>query len=149
MNKKYKLGLDIRGLGLFLLIMLPNIIWFVIPAPNDVLRNKSVTPVIDTIGSVFQMIFIITLCTLKRVEVNRIKLSKLIIGMFVMLACYYVGWIIYYCGIVNPIVNLVLAIAPCSAFILYVIDRKNVPALISVTIFTVCHVIFAVMNFMV
>lgn len=47
---KYKIGFDIFGLILFLLIMIPNIIWFSIPAPNDILRNESITPVIDTVN---------------------------------------------------------------------------------------------------
>lgn len=36
--REYKLSLDIWGLLLFWIIMLPNFIWFVVPAPNDVLR---------------------------------------------------------------------------------------------------------------
>ncbi len=31
----YKIGFDIWGLTLFLAIMLPNFIWFAVPAVND------------------------------------------------------------------------------------------------------------------
>ena len=47
MLKKYKLSFDIWGLLLFLIIMIPNFIWFLYPAPNDVLRADSVTGGID------------------------------------------------------------------------------------------------------
>ncbi len=50
MLKEYKFGFNIYGLLLFLIIMIPNFIWFAVPAPNDVLRTESVTEVIDTIA---------------------------------------------------------------------------------------------------
>lgn len=42
-NKKYKIGFDIRGLIIFIVIMIPNFIWFAVPAPNDILRGESIT----------------------------------------------------------------------------------------------------------
>ena len=60
--KKYRFGLDIWGLALFFLIMIPNFIWFAIPAPHDILRVESVTPIVDTIASIAQVIMIICLC---------------------------------------------------------------------------------------
>lgn len=52
----YRFGFDPWGLLLFLLVMLPNFIWFAVPAPNDILRTDSVTPVVDAVGSVFQVL---------------------------------------------------------------------------------------------
>ena len=60
--KEYKFGFNIYGLLLFLIIMIPNFIWFAAPAPNDVLRTESVTEVIDTIASVCQVLMVIALC---------------------------------------------------------------------------------------
>ena len=57
--KEYKFGFNIYGLLLFLIIMIPNFIWFAVPAPNDVLRTESVTEVIDTIASVCQVLMVI------------------------------------------------------------------------------------------
>ena len=79
MLKKYRIGFDIFGLLLFLLIIIPNFIWFAVPAPNDVLRVESITPIIDGIGSVSQVVFIATLCILKRKDVDKIRFSKLLI----------------------------------------------------------------------
>ena len=58
--KEYKFGFNIYGLLLFLIIMIPNFIWFAVPAPNDVLRTESVTEVIDTIASVCQVLMVIS-----------------------------------------------------------------------------------------
>lgn len=141
MLKKYRFGFDIFGLILFLLVMIPNFIWFAVPAPNDVLRTESITPIIDVIGSVSQVVFIAAICILIRKDVDKIRLSKLIILSLAMVITYFVGWILYYSGIVNPIVIALLTIPPCMAFIIYTIDRKNIVATIPAIIFTVCHVI--------
>lgn len=36
---------------MFLGIMLPNIIWFAVPAPDDILRGESVTEIVDIIAN--------------------------------------------------------------------------------------------------
>lgn len=147
MTKRYKMGFECGGLILFLIIMIPNFIWFAVPAPNDILRTESLTPVIDTIGSVMQVIFVASICLIQRIDVEKIRLSKLITATIVMVAVYVVGWILYYCGIVNPLVILLLTVPPCLAFLLYSLDRKNVIAIVPVVVFTICHVIYAFVNF--
>ena len=105
--QNYRFGFDPWGLLLFLLVMLPNFIWFAVPAPNDILRADSVTPVVDAIGSVFQVLTVACLC----------------------------------------FVILLLTLPPCLAFIIFAADRKNLPAILFATVFTVCHLIFRVVNF--
>ncbi len=75
----FELGFDIWGLVLLLLVMLPNIIWFFIPAPNDVLRRESVTPIVDIIESVFQILTIACLCFVIKKERPQLRFSSLII----------------------------------------------------------------------
>lgn len=41
MLKKHALGFEPCGLALFLLVMIPTVIWSAVPAPNDVLRTPS------------------------------------------------------------------------------------------------------------
>ena len=65
--KNYRLGFDLWGLGLFLLIMIPNFLWFAFPAPNDVLRGESITPLADSLAQLFQVIMAAALCTLGNV----------------------------------------------------------------------------------
>ena len=149
MLKKYRFGFDIFGLLLFLLVMIPNFIWFAVPAPNDVLRTESITPIIDVIGSVSQVVFIAAICILTRKDVDKIRFSKFIILSLAMVITYFIGWILYYNGIVNPIVITLLTIPPCMAFVIYTVDRKNVVATIPAIIFTVCHVIYGVVNYII
>ena len=145
--KQYRFGFDPWGLLLFLLVMLPNFIWFAVPAPNDILRADSATPVVDTIGSVFQVLTVACLCFVIHKDRSKLRFSPLIIATIVCVAIYYIGWALYYTTNVNPIVILLLTISPCLAFILFAIERENLPAILFATVFAVCHLVFAVVNF--
>ena len=146
---KYKIGFDIFGLLLFLIIMIPNFIWFVVPTSNDILRNESITPVINMIASIFQVIMVIALCIIKNKQCQK-PMKKIWFKLIVIaIIIYFVGWILYYIGIVNSVIILDLCIAPCLAFILFSIARKNIVALISSIIFMICHVLYGIINFIV
>ena len=55
----YRIGIEWWGLILFLVVMIPNIIWFKVSAPNDIMRQESVTPRVDKFMTVFQAMLII------------------------------------------------------------------------------------------
>ncbi len=145
--KGYKFGFEVWGLLLFLGIMLPNFVWFAVPAPNDILRVESVTEAADIIGSVFQVIMTAALCLLKRADCPELRFSPLIFGVIGCCAAYWAGWILYYNGIVNAVIVLLLTIPPCAAFLLFALNRRNHIAVAAVCGFTVCHLIYAVVNF--
>lgn len=145
--KQYRFGFDPWGLILFLLVMLPNFIWFAVPAPNDILRVDSATPVVDAIGSVFQVLTVACLCFVIHKSSSKLSFSPQIIATIFCVAVYYIGWALYYTANVSPIVILLLTVPPCLAFLLFAIDRKNLPAVIFATVFAVCHLVFVVVNF--
>lgn len=68
-------------------------------------------------------------------------------GIILPIAYYFMGWIAYYTGYVSVLIILNLTVAPCIAFILFSIARKNVVALLSASVFTLCHLIYAIVNF--
>ena len=142
--QKYRIGFDGWGLGLFLVIMLPNFIWFSIPAPVDILRRESVTGGLDMAAGVCQVLLAASLvCVVRR---ERPK------GRFVFpaAAClgYYAAWAAYYLGAAGPGVILALSLLPCAAFLLFAAGRKNYIAAVPAAVFTVCHSISAAINFM-
>lgn len=149
MLKKYKLGFDIWGLILFLIIMIPNFIWFAVPAPNDILRSTSITEEIDTIASIFQVVMIICLCVLINKNRTRLCITPWIIAVIICCVLYFISWIFYYTGITNPLVIIAMTIPPCMAFLFFAIDRKNKIAIIPITIFSVCHLIYGVANYII
>lgn len=147
--KKYKLSFNIWGLLLFLIIMIPNFIWFAVPAPNDVLRVDSITEVIDTIASICQVWMVIVLCILVNKKSCNFRITPLIIAVIICCLLYFSSWVSYYAGIVNMVIILGLTIFPCLAFMLFAIDRKNMIAVVPISIFTFCHLIYAVVNFII
>lgn len=147
MKEKYKFGFQIWGLVLFLIVMIPNFIWFAIPAPNDVLRATSITPIVDMVASVFQVIMIILLCAIVNKNAIKLCLSKWIFMCLICLALYFISWVLYYFGLVNSIIVLGLTVPPCMVFLLYSIDRKNYVAIVPIIIFTICHLLYGVVNF--
>ena len=145
--KKYRLSFDPWGLLVFLLIMLPNFIWFAVPATNDVLRQESVTPVLDTVASVCQVLFVAALCGIVNRERERLSLTPLVWGCLACGLLYALGWGLYYLGIVHPAVILLLTIPPCLMFLLFAIDRKNFVAVAPIVVFTACHLLYGMINF--
>ncbi len=87
MLKKYKLSFEICGVLLFLIVMIPNFIWFAIPAPNDILRAKSITETVDTVASVCQILMIAAICIFRNKESKKLCITPLIIMAAV---CYYI-----------------------------------------------------------
>lgn len=145
--KKYKFSFDISGLVIFLIVMIPNFIWFNVPAPNDILRNESVTAIVDMIGSIFQVLFIASLCILVNKERNKLHFSPMIIFSIICIVLYFVGWVLYYNGITDPFVILSLTLPPCLAFILFALDRKNIIAVVFASCFAICHLIYGAVNY--
>lgn len=146
-SEKYKFGFDIWGAVVFLVIMIPNFIWFAVPAPNDVLRDDSITDFFDIIASVCQVLMAAALCAIINRKRKKISITPLIIAAMICCLLYFACWIIYYIGVVNMIVILGLTVPPCLAFLFFAVDRKNMLAVIPILIFTVCHLIYAVENF--
>lgn len=150
LSKHYRFTFELLGLLLFLAIMLPNFIWFAVPAPQDVLRTaKSVFPMIEKLGSIFQILFIAALCFLRHIPDVPLKKHYWQIGIIGMVLLYFVGWGCYYASIVNLIVLLDLCLAPCLALLLFAWERKNWIALPFGIAFLVCHVSSTVANFLI
>lgn len=145
--KNYKFVFDIAGLVLFLLIMIPNFIWAAIPAPNDILRSESVTPLIDKIGSVFQILLVGVLCAVIRKERTPLHIFAYLTASIICVFLYYAGWILYYLGFTNAMIILLLTIPPCLAFLFFAADRKNRIAVCLSIGFMICHLIYGVVNY--
>lgn len=145
--KNYKFSFDVWGLAIFLLIMIPNFIWFAVPAPNDILRTESKTAAVDAIASVCQVLFAVSLCVIVNKNCGRLRFSPKIIVAVCCAAIYFAGWGLYYSGITMPFVILFLTLPPCLTFLFFALDRKNYIAAIFISVFTLCHFIYGIVNF--
>ncbi len=147
MTKRYSLAFDMWSIVLFLFVMLPTFIWLAVPAPNDILRAESITKPFDMVASICQVLMIVILCFLKSTECKKIRISPFILAVLFCCALYFASWIFYYAGITNALVIVGLTVPPCLAFLFFSIDRKNYVALIPIAIFTICHIVYAIVNF--
>lgn len=144
----YKIGFEAGGLILFAVVMLPNFLWFAVPAPNDVLRRESITPILDMAAQCFQVLLAAALCMVKNTQAKRPMGTKFKLAVALFVALYYIGWGLYYTGIASSLVILDLCIAPCMAFIAFSAARKNAFSFVFATAFMVCHVVYGVVNFL-
>lgn len=146
--KKYTFGFDVKGLVLFLLIMVPNFIWFAVPAPHDILRQESITPFMDGIASVAQVMMLAAICLLVRKDVpGNTRPSRWLWICAGAILLYFLCWGAYYLGATGGIIILSLSVFPCIAFLMYEIDRKNWIALFPTVVFTVLHILYSLLNF--
>ena len=72
MLKNYRLCFEFWGLILFLIIMIPNFIYFVFPPLHDIFQTNSITETIDKAAFVSQIFMIISLCFLKNIKSKKI-----------------------------------------------------------------------------
>lgn len=144
--KNYRFEFDPWGLGLFLVIMLPNFMWFALPAPNDILRAESVTPLLDAVGQILQIVLAAALCGVVNTAGGPMR-RGLAAGAVLCVVLYFAGWAAYYAGFTNAAVVLTLCLAPCGAFLFHSAARKNAPALLAAGGFAACHLISTIVNF--
>lgn len=148
-KKNFKLSFDIWAFILFGVIMIPNLIWSIVPAPNDILRNESVTNTLDMIASVSQVTMIVLLCMIINKACEKTIHKRFLFGIIVSCLLYFIGWIFYYNGVIHSVIILDLCISPCLAFLFYCIAKRNVLAIVPAIIFMICHLIYGIVNFIV
>ena len=68
-------------------------------------------------------------------------------GTAACILLYGICWLLYYLGKTGKAVLLGLAVFPCTAFLLYSWERKNYIAAVFAGAFSVCHLIYAFVNF--
>ena len=144
---KFTFGIDYWALGLFGVLMLPNIVWWCFSPANDVLRYINSPAALDVFSYIFQALTLAVLVfVVRRDRVGqKVEPWTAFFTFTVMsLILYYVAWIFYFCAYVNIAVVLFLAIFPCTALGCFAFLRKNWIALFPLVIFTALHLSFAI-----
>lgn len=145
-NGNLQLAFDPYGPAVFLLIMLPNVLWLLWPAPQDILRGASATPILDGAASAFQAVMVAASCIVYGRE--RRPLSKpTFAGIAAAILLYFAAWTFYYAGVTAPPVILTLCAAPCLAFLFLAAARKNAISFCAAVVFAICHTLSGLINF--
>ncbi|MBZ9685611.1 hypothetical protein G9F72_004495 [Clostridium estertheticum] len=140
------LGFSWKGVIVFLLPMIPNIFYFLIPASDVSSTNVNTHLILDVLEHGSQAIFIFLLIFVTRKQTSEI-LCQYTIGMAIILICYYALWIFCFTGKANLGILLGMAVIPVVYFILAEMWLHNYLAIIPTVIFGVLHVIITYMDF--
>lgn len=134
--KSYKWGIDFLGVLLTALLLLPNIVYWCIPAFGGLDGQKTLA-VFAYIFAVIGIAALIALEHKERPPFAYFTLPGTLTWLFLLLS--YVAWIFFYCGFQNVAVALFLAACPGVSFVSFAFARKNYPAAVPAALYTFLH----------
>ena len=147
----YAVAFSLTGLVLYVLQLLPNIVWIAVPPTNDVLKhNNSPHAALNLIEQLFGMVTVaLLIIVVSKVGTQGRNGFWLLACAAGFLAAYYVAWILYYQGNVSGwLLVLGIAAMPPLYFFFAASWMKNYAALIPCTIFGIAHVAITWSNYM-
>lgn len=154
MEEKNKLycSFSLRGLIIFILVLLPNIIFFAFPSETSqsVLEDKSAW--ISFLQNFFQLVLVFMLVVVKSTKKNRIFDIRIIVAS-IFLVLYYVLWVRYFIGgrdysIISSSMTISMAMAafPAIYFILAELWLENKIGAFIALCFGIAHVVNTYLN---
>lgn len=147
--KNYSLGFSVRGLTAVILVLIPNIIWSVLPHETDVLEQSTAFGIFDLFENIFRVLLIILLIfVVNKKNENAEKRRYHIAGSVVFITAYYFMWILLSFGLSSGIVYIGLAVFPCAFFVMTAVILRNYLSMIAVVIFAVFHIIITFKNYL-
>ncbi|WP_332238338.1 hypothetical protein [Sporolactobacillus sp. KGMB 08714] len=142
----YHLGFSFKGFMVFLLPMIPNIFYFLIPTSGASRSNINSHIVLDVLEHGSQALFFFMIIFVIRKQIYK-NICPYTVGMAIMLLFYYVFWIFCFTGESNIIILLAMAVLPVIYFILAEIWLNNYLSIIPTALFGIIHVIITYLDF--
>lgn len=140
------MGFSWKGFLVFLLPMIPNVLFFILPNPNGSSTPVNKHILLDIIEHVSQAVFFMLL-----MFVISKKQSPMLCGytifMAILLLSYYGFWIAYFKSGANFILLMLMAIFPVTYFILAELWLHNFIAMIPLIIFGITHILITYVNY--
>lgn len=139
-------GFSFRGLIIFLMPMIPNFFYLLMPYSSAAKGKQNKHLFLDILEHGSQAVFIFLLVF----TVNSQSFELLTIySMFMaaMLILYYILWSFYFFGRHNMIILLGLAIVPVIYFILGELWLLNYWAVVPTVIFGIVHVVITLIDY--
>ena len=140
------MGFSWKGLVVFLLPMLPNILFFILPNPNISTAAINNHFLLDVIEHGSQSIFFALLIFMVSKKESPVLCSYTIL-MAIILLSYYGFWIAYFTIGSNFIMLMSMAVLPVIYFILAEIWLHNLLAITPLTIFAIVHIIITYIDY--
>jgi len=137
---------SLKGLIIFLLPMIPNLFFFLLPSPTGVASSVSAPKILDFLEHGSQGLFIFSLIFFVSSKASQLN-SPYTIAMGIMLGLYYLLWVFYFTNHVTLLIQLGLAVFPVIYFILGELWLHNPIAVIPTLFFGIFHVIITISNY--
>ena len=154
MNKKSTLRVSFspKGLAAFLLVLLPNVIFFMTADASSQQGLEDKSQVVSAVQNIVQMILIFMLVFVKRQQKNNFKDIRLAVAAL-FLVSYYILWSRYFLGgmdysIIGSSVIVSVAMALFPAIFFFVIElwlENSIGAIVAVA-FGIVHVLNTCIN---
>ena len=139
---KYRIGFSLTGFVAFLIPMLPNLIWMLLPGElNELLKGEETSPLLDLLENLTRFSFIILLILLIRKESRKTFYKRWIAGVGLLsLLGYLLLWMLVYQMGVTPLFLFGMALLPSIYFICVCVFQENNPAFIAAILFAAIHI---------
>ena len=140
------IGFSWKGLAVFLLPMLPNVLFFVLKDPNG--RNAIINNhfLLDIIEHGSQGIFAVLFMFVVSRKESPI-LSRYTVFISIFLLAYYGLWGAYFTIGANFVMLMLMAVVPVVYFIIAGFWLHNLPAVMFTTIFGITHIIITYIDY--
>ena len=135
----YYFGFSWKGLIIFVLPMIPNIFYFLIPASEISRNNANSHLILDVLEHGSQAVFVFLLIFVISKKASEMRWPYTF-GMAIMLILYYGLWVVYFTGNANPVIFWGMAVLPVVYFILAEIWLHHYLAIIPTLLFGIVHV---------
>ena len=145
-KKMLKVGFSVRGLTAFLLVLIPNIIFFATANASSKQGLEDKNQVVSALQNILQMLLIFMLVFVKSQHKNSLKDVRIMTG-FLFLASYYLLWCRYfYHGMDYSVISSSVAVSvgmslfPAIYFILAELWLDNPIGAVTALVFGIAHV---------
>lgn len=129
--RNYRPGFEICGFILAVAILLPNLIWYYIPAPVDPLRDTvSYTSPIGIATTVLRLLAALTATFTVNLDSRAPHFGAASIIILAFGGMYYVGWLLYYMGVASYVAVVFVTIPAFIMLTTLAIDRSNIFSLV-------------------
>lgn len=140
------IGFSWKGLIIFLLPMLPNVLFFILKNPNGSMSAANNHFILDIVEHGSQAIFAALLIIIVSRKDTPVLCGYTIV-MLILLLFYYGLWIGYFSIGAGFIMLMAMAVLPVIYFILGELWIHNIPAVIPTAIFGIVHIIITYMDY--
>lgn len=140
------IGFSWKGLIIFILPMLPNVLFFIYKHQNGNMLAANNHFLLDIVEHGSQVIFAALLIFMVSRKDSPVLCGYTIL-MLILLLAYYGLWIGYFTIGADFIMLMAMAVLPVIYFILGEIWLHNIPAVIATALFGIVHIIITYMDY--